>query len=66
MKPLNVRFPEKQLLQIGDLMDCLGINQTDVSRAAMALGLQQIKELAARDNDSAVELVAVTAVRVKQ
>ena len=66
MKPLNVRFPEKQLLQIGDLMDCLGINQTDVSRAAMALGLQQIKELAARDNNSAVELVAVTAVRVKQ
>jgi hypothetical protein len=66
MKPLNVRFPEKQLLQIGDLMDCLGINQTDVSRAAMALGLQQIKELAARDNESAVELVAVTAVRVKQ
>ncbi len=66
MKPLNVRFPDKQVLQIGDLMDCLGMNQTDVSRAAMALGLQQIRELAARDNQSAVELVAVEAVRAKQ
>lgn len=66
MKPLNVRFPDKQVLQIGELMDCLGMNQTDVSRAAMALGLQQIRELAARDNQSAVELVAVEAVRAKQ
>lgn len=66
MKPLNVRFPDKQLLQIGDLMECLGINQTDVSRAALALGLQQIKELSARNVESAVELVAVTAVKVKQ
>ncbi len=66
MKPLNVRFPDKQVLQISDLMDCLGMNQTDVSRAALALGLQQIRELASRDNQSAVELVAVEAVRAKQ
>lgn len=66
MKPLNVRFPDKQVLQISDLMDCLGMNQTDVSRAALALGLQQIREIAARSNKSAVELVAVEAVRAKQ
>ena len=66
MKPLNVRFPDKQVLQISDLVDCLGMNQTDVSRAALALGLQQIKDLASRDNQSAVELVAVESVRAKQ
>lgn len=66
MKPLNVRFPDKQVLQIGDLTECLGLTQTDISRAALALGIQQIKELSARSVDSAVELVAITAVKAKQ
>lgn len=66
MKQLPVRFNDKQVLQISDLVDCLGASTTDVSRAALALGLQQLKELAARDKESAQELLAVTAFRVMQ
>lgn len=66
MKQLGVKHPEKQVLQIGDLMDCLGAKQSEVVRAAMHLGLQQIKELASRDNESAQELVAVTSFKVMQ
>lgn len=66
MKQLPVRFNDKQVLQIGDLVDCLGASTTDVSRVALALGIQQLKELAARDKESAQELLAVTAFKVMQ
>lgn len=66
MKQIGVQHPEKQLLQISDLMDCLGAKQSDLVRAAMYLGLQQIRELSARDKDSAQELIAVTAFKVMQ
>ncbi|AUR84362.1 hypothetical protein NVP1054O_58 [Vibrio phage 1.054.O._10N.261.52.A1] len=66
MKQLPVRFNEKQTLQIGDLVECLGSTTTDVSRVALALGMQQLKELAARDKESAQELLAVTAFKVMQ
>lgn len=64
MKQLPVRFNDKQTLQLSDLVDCLGTTTTDTARAAMALGMQQLKELAARDKDSARELLAVTAFKV--
>ena len=66
MKQIGVQHPEKQLLQISDLMDCLGVKQSDLVRAAMYLGLQQIRELSARDKDSAQDLIAVTAFKVMQ
>jgi len=66
MKQIGVQHPEKQLLQISDLMDCLGAKQSDLVRAAMYLGLNQIKEVAARDKESAQELLATTAFKVMQ
>lgn len=66
MKQLPVRFNEKQTNQLSDLVECLGTTTTDTARAALALGMQQIKELASRDVDSAQELVAITAFRAKQ
>ena len=66
MKQLPVRFPEKQSLQVSDMVEVLGATTTDVSRVALHLGLQQLKELAARDNEAAQELLAVTAFRVMQ
>ena len=66
MKQIGVQHPEKQLLQILDLMDCLGAKQSDLVRAAMYLGLNQIKEVAARDKESAQELLATTAFKVMQ
>ena len=66
MKQLPVRFNDKQETQIADLVDCLGSTTTDTARVALALGMQQLKELAARDKDAAQELLAVTAYRVMQ
>lgn len=66
MKQIGVQHPEKQLLQISDLMDCLGAKQSDLVRAAMYLGLKQIREVAARDKESAQELLATTAFKVMQ
>ena len=66
MKQIGEQHPEKQLLQILDLMDCLGAKQSDLVRAAMYLGLNQIKEVAARDKESAQELLATTAFKVMQ
>lgn len=66
MEKLPVRFPTKQTLSIADLMACLGTNQSDMARAAMELGLNQIKELAARNKKSAQELVVMSAYKAKQ
>lgn len=66
MKQLGVKYPEKQVLQISDLMKALGTNQTDTVRAALHLGLMQLRELAARDKESAQELLAVTSFKVMQ
>jgi len=66
MEKLPVRFPEKHVLGISDLMDSLGSNQSDMARAAMELGLMQIKELAARNVESAQQLVAISSYKAKQ
>ncbi len=66
MKPLNIRFSETQQLQVSDLSDTIGTTQSDIARAALALGMQQIKELASRKLDSAQELVAIQAFKAKQ
>lgn len=66
MKQLGVQHPDSQILQLSDLMDALGTKQSDTVRAALYLGMQQIKELAERDNEKAQELVAMTAFKVMQ
>lgn len=66
MKKIEVLYSETQQLKLSGLMDSLGSNKTDMARAAMWLGLNQIQELAARDMNSAQELVAVTAYKAKQ
>lgn len=66
MKQLPVRFNEKQTSQLSDLVETLGVSTTDAARAALALGMQQIKELAARNPESAQELIAINAFKAKQ
>lgn len=66
MKPLNIRFSETQQLQVLDLSDVVGTTQSDIARAALALGINQIKELAARELMSAQELVAINAFKAKK
>ena len=66
MKQLGVKHSTTQINQISDLMDCLGSSQSDLVRAAMYLGMQQLKELAARDKVSAQELLAITSFKAMQ
>jgi len=66
MKKLEILFTSKQHLNIDDLMDVLGSNKSQLARAAMELGLNQIKELAARNTESAQELVAMSDFKAKQ
>jgi len=66
MRQLPVRFNSKQTNQLSDLVELLGVTTTDTARAALALGMQQIKELAARDLESAQELIAINAFKAMQ
>lgn len=66
MKKIEVLYSDSQQLKLSDLMCLLGANKTAMARAAMYLGLQQIQELAARDKESAQELVAVTSFKAKK
>lgn len=66
MKKLEILFTSKQHLNIDDLMTVLGSNKSQLARAAMELGLNQIKELAARNTESAQELVAMSDFKAKQ
>lgn len=66
MKQLPVRFNNKQTSQLADLVELLGSNTTDTARAALALGMQQIKEIAARNPEKAQELVVMSAHKAMQ
>ena len=66
MKQIGVQHPDTQILQLSDLMDALGTKQSDTVRAALYLGMMQIKEIASRDKVKAQELVAMTAFKVMQ
>lgn len=66
MKPLDIRFSDTQRNQVKDLAEVIGAANSDIGRAAMALGMKQIKELAARNLESAQELVAIQAFKAKQ
>lgn len=66
MKKLEILFTNKQHLNIDDLMNVLGSNKSQLARAAMELGLNQIKELASRNTELAQELVAMNDFKSKQ
>ena len=65
MKTLGVKFSDTQALKIKDLSEVVGINASQLSRAAMLLGMNQIQALAARDLDKAIDLVLINDARSK-
>lgn len=65
MKKINVRFSEVQQLQISDVSEVTGANFSDVARAAMYLGMLQIRALASTDTEKAAELVAINNFKAK-
>lgn len=66
MKKLEILFSNKQHLNISDLIDSLGASKSELGRAAMELGLMQIKELASRNVTSAQELIAMNDFKARQ
>lgn len=65
MKKIPVMFGEAQRLKLDDLAVAVESNVSEVARAAMYLGLQQILILAAVDTEKAGELVAINNFKAK-
>jgi hypothetical protein len=65
MKQLAVRFSETQDLKISDLSEVIDTKYSNVARAAMKLGLEQITALAAVDLEKARDLVLIADARAK-
>ena len=66
MEKLNVRFGDTQKLKLDDVAGVLGINQSDVARAALYIGLKEILALASTNKDRGAEFTLLNALRAKQ
>lgn len=65
MKPLPFRFSETQKLSVDDLAGITKASSSDVARAALRIGLLEIKAAAARDIERGQDLVAIHSLRSK-
>ncbi len=65
MKMLGVKFSDTQHLSIDDVAKLLGMNKTDISRAALYIGLNEIKAIASADVDRGIEFASLNAVKAK-
>lgn len=63
MKPLDIRFSETQKLQISDLAELLMVSKSEVARAALLIGLAEIRATAAQDKLRGIEVVKLNAVK---
>ena len=66
MKPLTVRFPDKQKLQINDLSEVIGVNTSSIARAALQIGLEQIREAASNCPGKASNVCMIKALEAMQ
>lgn len=71
MSPLNYRFQNTAKFKIKDLSDSLSIgegkdwSESEVARAAMYLGLKQIREICDEDKKQAKGLMHIISIRLK-
>ena len=65
MKILNIRFSEVAHLIISDLVDITKGTNSEVARAALYIGLLEIRALAAIDLERAKEIVAINNLKSK-
>lgn len=63
MKPLDIRFSEVQKLQISDLSDTLMVTKSEVARAALLIGMEKIRALAAQNKAKGIEFVKINATK---
>ena len=65
MKILNIRFSEVAHHIISDLVDMTKATNSEVARAALHIGLLEIRALAAVDVERAKEIVAINNLKSK-
>lgn len=65
MKMLNVRFSEAQHLTVDDVANALNMTNSDIARAALYIGLNEIKAIASKDTDRGIEFASLNAVKAK-
>lgn len=65
MKQLNVRFSETQRLKLSDIAATLNMNDSDIARAALYIGLNEITSIASKDTDRGIEFASLNAIKAK-
>ncbi len=65
MKQINVRFGEAQRLKLSDMASTLGMSESDVARAALYIGLNEITSMASINTDRGIEFASLNAVKAK-
>ena len=65
MKQLNVRFSETQRLKLSDIATTLNMSDSDIARAALYIGLNEITSMASKDTDRGIEFASLNAVKAK-
>ena len=65
MKILGVTFSDSQQMKIGEIADLLGLSKSDVARAALYVGLNEVLAIASKDLDRGIEFASLNAVKSK-
>ena len=65
MKQLNVRFSETQRLKLSDISGVLNMIDSDVARAALFIGLNEIASMTSKDVDRGIEFASLNAIKAK-
>ena len=65
MKMLGVKFSDSQHLKLADVATMLGMSKTDIARAALYIGLNEIVSLSSKDVDRGIEFASLNAVKAK-
>ena len=65
MKQLNVRFSDTQALKVDDISKLLNMSNSDIARAALYIGLNEINAIASKDTDRGIEFASLNAVKAK-
>lgn len=65
MKQLNVRFGDAQRLKLSDIAVNLSMSESDIARAALYIGLNEITSMASKNTDRGIEFASLNAIKAK-
>ena len=65
MKQLNVRFSETQRIKLSGIASTLNMIDSDVARAALFIGLNEIEVTANKSVDRGIEFTSLNAIKAK-